>query len=212
MQLRQREDHRRLKRLLAQKTRQVRTTFACAIDSLVRTLEVRDPYTCGHSLRVRRYVLRLAEAVGLNALYRRRLSLAATLHDIGKLGVPEVILHKPSPLYDEEIGIIRDHPIIGERILAPIIRNPGVLQAIRAHHERYDGGGYPDGLRGDQIPFLARLIAVADCFDAMTSSRAYREALPWDEAKEFLRRGAGTQFDPALVGPFLEVLEHQTAE
>src|SRR5207249_8296744 len=162
----------------------------------------------GHSLRVRSYVLRLADALGLDRRLRRQLGLAAKLHDIGKVGLPENVLNKTGALTPQELLVVREHPVIGERILAPIIRSRRVLAAIRGHHERFDGQGYPDGLRGEAIPLLARILTVADCFDAMTSVRAYRDALSWNDAKEVLRQGAGTQFDPAFVKPFLAALDH----
>jgi putative nucleotidyltransferase with HDIG domain len=185
------------------KTGLIRQTFLSAIDSLVRTLEARDPYTTGHSLRVRRLAVKLARQLGLEQKRVRQVSLAAKLHDIGKVGVPEATLHKIGELTAEEVSQIREHPVIGERILTPMLRNRMVLGAIRGHHERFDGTGYPDGLRGQQIPLLARIITVADCFDAMTSSRAYRGALSVDEALCTLRAAAGSQFDPELVTAFL---------
>jgi response regulator RpfG family c-di-GMP phosphodiesterase len=183
----------------------VRRTFLSAIDSLVRTLEARDPYTKGHSLRVRRYALSLGRALELDVRLRQQLSLAAKLHDIGKVGVPEDILNKPSPLAPAEEDVIRQHPQIGERILKPIIRKRAVLAAIRGHHERLDGRGYPDGLSGDQVPLLARIIAIADSFDALTTSRAYREAWSVSRALAELQAGAGSHFDPVLVRVFLAV-------
>jgi response regulator RpfG family c-di-GMP phosphodiesterase len=196
---------RRLEHIVRRKADQLRQTFLSAIDSLVRTLEARDPYTSGHSLRVRSYSLRLADTIGLDSRQRRRLSLAAKLHDIGKVGVPEAILNKAGQLTAAESEQIRAHPVIGERILTPIIRNRGVLSAIRSHHERYNGGGYPDGLAGEDIPFLSRIITIADCFDALTSSRAYRAPLPRAEALTLIQAGAGTQFDPALSRAFCEL-------
>jgi putative nucleotidyltransferase with HDIG domain len=207
---RQREhEHYRhkLEKLLARQSRRLRLTFLSAIDSLVRTLEARDPYTSGHSLRVREYVLRLADAVGLDKRLRRQLGLAAKLHDIGKVGLPEAILNKRGPLTAEELDVVKKHPVIGERILTPILRSQNVRSAIRNHHERFDGQGYPDGLKGEQIPLLARLLTIADCFDAMTSSRAYRKAMSRAEAVAVLATGAGTQFDPALVPVFLNVID-----
>jgi response regulator RpfG family c-di-GMP phosphodiesterase len=204
-QLENRRHKDELEEAVRRQTRRVRRTFLSAIDSLVRTMEERDPYTAGHSRRVQFLALRLATAAKLDRRQRRRLGLAAALHDIGKAGVPEAILNKPGPLTRDEEGIVRAHPVIGERILAPIIRQRAVLAAIRGHHERLDGNGYPDGLRGEAIPLLARLIAICDCFDALTTSRAYREALPVSEALGVLRAGAGPQFDPALVRAFLEV-------
>jgi response regulator RpfG family c-di-GMP phosphodiesterase len=206
---RQQEQQQRraeLERAVRRQTNRVRRTFLSAIDSLARALEERDPYTAGHSSRVRRYALRLAAAVGLDARRRRQLSLAARLHDIGKVGVPENILHKPGPLTAEEERVVRQHPGIGERILTPIIRSRAVLAAIRGHHERLDGGGYPDGLKGDQVPLLARLIAIPDCFDALTTSRAYRAALSVPHALDIIREGAGAHFDPELVHAFVPII------
>ena len=199
---------RKLELAVRRQTRRVRRTFLSAIDSLVRTMEERDRYTAGHSRRVRRYALALATAVGLTPRLKRQLSLAAKLHDIGKVAVPEAVLNKPAALTHEEEEVIREHPATGERILAPIIRNRAVLAGIRGHHERVDGKGYPDGLCGDQIPLLARLIAVPDVFDAVTSARAYRQALPMTEALALIRAGAGTHFDADLVRAFLEIAPH----
>ncbi len=184
----------------------LRHTFFSAITSLARTLEARDAYTSGHSLRVRKYALRLAAEIGLDECSKKRLSLAAKLHDIGKVGLAEGILNKPAKLSELEFTLVREHPVIGERILRPIIRNRVVLSAIRNHHERFDGRGYPDGLRGEAIPFLARVITVADCYDALTSSRAYRAALPREEALQILEAGMSTQFDPHLVPPFARMI------
>jgi len=204
--LEQRESLRyrsRLERAVRRQTTRVRRTFLSAIESLVRTIEERDKYTAGHSMRVRLYALALARAVGLSPRLRKQLSLAAKLHDIGKVAVPETILCKPGPLTSEEEAIIREHPATGERILSPIIRNRAVLAGIRGHHERLDGKGYPDGLKGEQVSLLARVIAVPDVFDALTSSRAYRKALPLSEALGGLRAGAGSPFDAELVRVFL---------
>jgi response regulator RpfG family c-di-GMP phosphodiesterase len=194
---------RQLEVAVRRQTRKVRRTFLSAIESLVRTMEARDRYTAGHSSRVQRYALALAWAVGLPRKQRSQLSLAAELHDIGKIAVPEGILNKPTALTREEEDVIRQHPVVGERILTPIIRNRAVLGAIRSHHERLDGRGYPDGLRGEEVPLLARFIAIPDVFDAVTSARAYRDALSLKAALDLLRDGAGTHFDPDLVRAFL---------
>jgi response regulator RpfG family c-di-GMP phosphodiesterase len=208
----ERERHRRaLERTVRRRTRQLRHTFLSAINSLVRTLEARHPSTCGHSLRVRKYAVRLAALLGWSERDQRRAALAAKLHDIGKVGVPEDILNKAGALTPAEHAVVREHPVIGERILAPTIRGRSVLAAIRGHHERWDGGGYPDGLAGERIPLLARLLAVADCFDALTSCRPYRDPLPRRQALEIVRAGAGTQFDPALVPAFVALMSNQVA-
>ena len=194
-----------LEKAVRQQTRKTRRTFLSGIESLVRAMEERDHYTAGHSLRVRTYALMLADEIGLSSALRRRLGLASRLHDIGKVGVPESILNKDGELSDEEVRRVREHPVIGERILQPIIRQKDVLAGIRGHHERVDGTGYPDGLRGDNIPLLARLITIPDFFDAVTSDRAYRTALSLDEASNLIALGAGTHFDPELVRAFLRI-------
>jgi response regulator RpfG family c-di-GMP phosphodiesterase len=194
-----------LRRAVRKQTRRVRRTFLSAITSLARAMEERDPYTAGHSRRVTYYVRQLARAIGLDRKQLRLLSLAAQLHDLGKVAVPDEILHKPAGLTREEFDVVRLHPVTGERILAPVLRNRVVLAAIRGHHERFDGTGYPDRLRGHQIPLLARLITIADCFDALTTSRAYRGALPVQDALAILRDGAGTQFEADFVKVFVQL-------
>jgi response regulator RpfG family c-di-GMP phosphodiesterase len=194
-----------LERTVQRQTRKIRRTFLSAIRSLGRSLEERDPYTAGHSERVRSFALDLADELGLDPGRRRRLSLAARLHDIGKIGVPEAVLLKPGVLSDEEMALVREHPVIGERVLRPIIRNREVLAAIRGHHERLDGRGYPDGLRGHQIPLLARIIAIADCFDALTSVRPYRQSMTPEAALDVLEADAGTHFEPEFVTAFVRV-------
>ena len=206
------QSRRKLERQLVTRTRHLRSTFASAIHSLVRTLEARDPSTAQHSIRVRHYAGRLAESLGMTDRALRQVRLSAKLHDIGKVGVAEGILNKIGSLTEEEYGCVRDHPMIGERILSPIIRSRTVLEGIRHHHERYDGSGYPDGLAGDRIPQIARIITIADCFDAMTSIRTYRTALDVEAALEVLRTGAGSQFDPALVPIFESIVRAEFAD
>jgi response regulator RpfG family c-di-GMP phosphodiesterase len=194
-----------LEAAVRKQTRRVRRTYLRAITSLARTMEERDPYTAGHSRRVRNFVLELAGAINLDRKQRKLLSLAAQLHDIGKFAIPDAILHKPAALTEEEYAVVRQHPGAGERILAPVVRNRTVLAAIRGHHERLDGKGYPDGLRGQQIPLLARLITIPDCFDALTTSRAYRAALSLQDALKILRDGAGAQFEPDFLRAFIQI-------
>jgi putative two-component system response regulator len=213
-QLLRREQNRHRRRLEAtvhKQTHRLRRTFFLAITSLVRTIEARDAYTSGHSVRVRTFALRLARYIGMDEKQCKRLSLAAKLHDIGKVGLAEGILNKPGRLTDSEFDLVKQHPTVGERILRPIIRTREVLSAIRCHHERFDGGGYPDHLSGEQIPFLARMITVADCYDALTSERAYRGALSQGDALDLLRDGMGTQFDPHLIPPFLRMIREDIA-
>jgi putative two-component system response regulator len=204
----QNEKYRRyLEQTVKRQTQRIRHTFLSAIDSLVRTMEERDPYTAGHSLRVRKHALRLAKALDLDRGLITQLSLAAKLHDIGKIGVPEAILNKPGTLTCSEYAVVQQHPVIGERVLTPIIRHRAVLAAIRSHHERLDGSGYPDGLKGPQIPVLARIITIADCYDALTTSRAYRSALPHVRALDVLRDGVGKHFEPRFVETFLQIIK-----
>jgi putative nucleotidyltransferase with HDIG domain len=200
-----------LERTVSRQTQKLKQTFLSAIDSLVRTLEARDAYTSGHSMRVRALALKLARDAGLDGRARKRLSLAAKLHDIGKVGLPEAILNKPGTLSAAEFAVVREHPVAGERILSPIIRDPVVLAAIRSHHERYDGTGYPDRLAGEGIPLLARVIALADCYDALTSARAYRDAVSPAIALEIVAQEAGSHFDPRLVPLFVSVMRAELA-
>lgn len=200
-----RRKKQQLERAVRKQTRRVRQTFLSAITSLSQAMEERDPYTAGHSRRVRHYARELAKALGMDRKFLKLLSLASQLHDIGKVAIPDAILHKPAALSPEEYAIVREHPVTGERILAPVLRNRMVLAAIRGHHERLDGSGYPDGLRGTQIPLMARLITVPDCFDALTTSRAYRDALPVAEALAILRDGSGRHFEPDFVAMFLKI-------
>lgn len=183
-----------------------------AAKALATAVEVKDAYTRGHAARVTSYALTLADTMG--GFDIASLRLASDLHDVGKIGVPDAVLNKPDRLTADEVAAIRRHPEIGERILEPLIDDRFVTGVVRSHHERWDGAGYPDGLAGEAIPPAARLLAVADTLDAMTSDRAYREGLSWEVALEEIRRCAGTQFDPALVEVFdaalprLEALYH----
>jgi diguanylate cyclase (GGDEF)-like protein len=169
--------------------------------ALVRAVEVRDPYTRGHSDRVARYALTLVRGLDPTGtlLDPDLLKLACELHDVGKIGVSDAVLNKEGRLTTEEFGQVRKHPRIGRRILEPLLDDPIVLAVVTWHHERWDGAGYPDGLAGDTIPIAARLVAVADALDAMTSERAYRPALAWEDALHHMRDLAGSQFDPAVV-------------
>jgi putative nucleotidyltransferase with HDIG domain len=177
-----------------------------AIDSLLNSLESRDPYAKDHSRHVSAYALRLARKLGLGVQQSEQISVAGKVHDIGKLALPRAILNKPGYLTEEEMAKVRQHPVMGVQMLAPFIREQSVLAAIRGHHERFDGQGYPDGLAGEAIPLEARIIAIADCFDALVSFRAYRLPLPRGVALEMIHAGAGTQFDPRLVPAFCRTL------
>jgi HD-GYP domain-containing protein (c-di-GMP phosphodiesterase class II) len=174
------------------------------VGHLARALLAHDAGTYRHSLRVRRHALQLARALRLGDRLCRRLGRAARFHDLGKLAVPPAVLRKEGPLAPEEWALLRLHPAVGECLLAPVCRDAEALAAVRHHHERWDGRGYPDGLGGKDIPLLARLLTVADVFDALASPRPYRNggAMRVEDALEFLRQHAGAIFDPALVPAF----------
>jgi len=174
---------------------------------LFRALAQHDRATAEHSARVRRYALWVAEDLGLSQERRQQLSLAALLHDVGKTFLPGALLNKPGRLTPEEYCRVQEHPAVGERMLHALLAPPEVLAAIRWHHERPDGTGYPDRLRSDQIPLLAQVLAVADSFDAMTTVRPYRKAMNWVEALDCLRGGKGSQFDPEVVERFARALQ-----
>ncbi|MCK4305104.1 MAG: HD-GYP domain-containing protein [Candidatus Eisenbacteria sp.] len=178
------------------------------VRSLVAAIDAKDEYTRGHSERVYRISILIGQRLGLSREQLQTLTWAAILHDIGKIAISEQILKKPSKLTDKEFAVIRTHPERGCKVLEPIPQLRDALPAIRHHHERYNGTGYPDGLKGEDIPLLARIIAVADTYDAISSSRAYREAQPLDFALKEIRDCAGTQFDPDAAAAFLELIEN----
>jgi putative nucleotidyltransferase with HDIG domain len=173
--------------------------------AMAEALDARDPYTAGHSRRVADYSVRIARALQLPAAEIEHIRLGGMLHDIGKIGVPDTILHKHEKLSDEEFAVIQQHPLIGRRILERVGRFEEYLPAIELHHENHDGTGYPHGLKGTEIPIDARIIHVADAYDAMTSDRPYRKRMPEDKVRRILRECAGTQFDPEIVDTFLAI-------
>jgi len=180
-----------------------------AIEALSAAVDAKDHYTRGHSDAVTRYSLALAEKLGFSGSETENLKAAALLHDIGKIGTPDSILRKPGPLQMDEWQVIEDHPKVGSEILEKVQQLGSIVPGVRHHHERYDGLGYPAGLSGKSIPLIARIIALADAYDAMVSKRTYRDALPREEALEELRRCAGTQFDPELVDIFIQIIEER---
>jgi hypothetical protein len=172
---------------------------------LAWTVEARDPYTGGHLWRVSRYARLLAEAAGESVEESARVSLAALVHDVGKVGIPDAILNKPGRFDDAEWAVMRTHPEIGVRLLAGHPLLSLVEDVVRWHHERIDGTGYPDALVADAFPRSARIVGIADAFDAMTSRRPFREGMPVPDASDLMRRGAGTQFDPILLSTFADL-------
>ncbi len=190
----------------------MRENYLATIEALVQAIEAKDCYTRGHSDRVARLAVAMAEELRLAEDRVESVKYAAILHDVGKIGVSESILNKEEKLLEPEWDIIRNHPIIGQNIVKSIKFLYDIGMGVRHHHERYDGYGYPDGLKGEEIPLDARIIAVADCYDAMTSDRSYRGGRKKLEALEELRRVAGTQLDPDLVDMFCKVLPNVSAQ
>ena len=179
--------------------------------SMAKAVDVRDPYTHGHSERVAQYSREVARKLGLTAAEQEIVERAATLHDLGKIGVDDAVLNKPGTLSDGESALIQSHAAKGHQILKGAPSFEPLLPGIRCHHERYDGQGYPDGLAGEEIPLIARIIATADAYDAMTSNRKYRKALSSAKARQEMLEGSGSQFDPKVVEAFLRYLdEHES--
>lgn len=194
----------RLRRLREDLTRTERIVLV-----LARAVEAKTPDIQGHLERIASYAEMLGREVGLSGRSLREMRFGMLLHDIGKIGVPDAILEKAGALTPEEYEVVKRHPAVGFDICRPLVDNPLVLDAIRHHHERWDGKGYPDGLKGDAIPMVARITTVVDSYDAMTSDRSYQQARTQGLALAELRSQAGRQFDPALVDAFRRAIEQQ---
>ncbi len=177
------------------------------ITALTSAIDAKDRYTRNHSRNVARYAVVLGEKLGLSSEEIMNINYGAILHDIGKIGVPEATLNKPGRLTPHEFELIKTHPTIGVNILAPIDFLEEAMNVVRHHHERYDGSGYPSGLKGESIPYAARIVAIADAWDAMTSHRSYRRALTVEAAIRELQAGSGGQFDPAMVNIFTYIIQ-----
>lgn len=195
--------HKNLELRVRVQANRIKELFLQGVQTLAHALEAKDSYTSGHSIRVSRYAVQTGLHLGFTGERLEEIRMGAELHDIGKIGTREAVLNKPGPLTTEEFQHIIEHTTLGERILAPLAReNPTVLRIVRNHHERLDGAGFPDRLRGEEIPFEARIVCVVDAFDAMTTNRAYRDPRPPEEAFEELARCVGTHFDPDVVRAF----------
>ena len=180
------------------------------IAALAAAVEARDKYTRGHSRRVTEFSVEIARRMGKPDWFVKDLESAALLHDIGKIGIPDKVLHNTGPLPSDGIAFILGHPIGGENILKPVGSLARLCPIVRHHHERFDGSGYPDRLKGEEIPIAARIISVADSFDAMISARSYKPTRDREDAMKELVRCRGTQFDPKCVDTFLEYLEEHS--
>jgi len=186
---------------------EIRDLLMAALTSLAHAIEAKSPWTRGHSERVTQYTVQIGEALGLPEDELAQLRIAALLHDIGKIGTADGLLDKPDRLTPEEYETIKLHPATGAGMLSPIKQLHPIIPWVRGHHERYDGNGYPDGLAGEAIPLQARILAVADTFDAMTAERPYRATPGRERAIHELRQNAGSQLDPQVVAAFLLVLD-----
>lgn len=198
---------RALEARVAEQAQRIEALSLASMQALADALEMKDPYTRGHSLRVGRYAAAIGRAMGVDATAVAHLELGGHLHDLGKIGVREAVLNKRGPLSEEEYAHIMTHPVIGWRLLKPLMDDrPAALAVVRSHHERWDGRGSPDGLAGTSIPLEARVATVADSFDAMTSHRPYRQGLTVEAAVAELRRCSGTQYDPDVVVAFVDAV------
>ena len=183
-----------------------------SIETLRYTVEAKDPYTKGHSDRVSEYSVLLGKHLGLPEKDLKTLKVGGLFHDIGKIGIPDSILLKESKLTDDEYSQIKNHPSIGAHILCNAEAFKDIIPIVKHHHEKFDGTGYPGKLKGNDIPYFARIAAIADTFDAMTSKRTYRDSLPIDVVKAEIERCSGTQFDPELAKVFLDILNNHYDE
>lgn len=176
------------------------------VQTLAGTIDAKDTYTNGHSSRVAEYSREIARRYGYNESQLNDIYMMGLLHDIGKIGIPDAVINKPSKLTDEEYELIKKHPIMGANILEKIQEKKELALGARWHHEKYGGGGYPDGIKGNEIPEQARIIAVADAYDAMTSYRSYRSPMKQERVREEILKGKGTQFDPEFADIMLEMI------
>lgn len=181
-----------------------------AVLSPAKAVEAKDKYTNGHSERVAYYARLIAERAGLSETDQNDIYFVGLLHDIGKIGIPDTVINKTSRLMDEEFAMIKEHPRIGAEILKDITEMPGIEKGARWHHERYDGKGYPDGIKGEEIPIFFRIICVADAYDAMISTRSYRDILPQEKVRAEIVKGRGTQFDPKFADIMIQLIDEDT--
>lgn len=180
------------------------------VTALSGAVDAKDTYTNGHSLRVAEYSREIARRAGLSREMQNDIYMMGLLHDVGKIGVPDAIINKPARLTEEEFAVIRNHPVMGARILKNIKDFPRLITGARWHHERYDGKGYPDGIADEEIPLEARIIAVADAYDAMSSRRSYRDVLSQETVRSEIEKGKGTQFDPVMTEIVLGMIDEDT--
>ena len=207
--VRQMNEIKRINEELANTNEKLERAYLDTVQTLRYTVEAKDPYTRGHSDRVSAFSVLLGKELGVSSEDLKTLEIGGLFHDIGKIGIPDSILLKEAKLTDDEYSQIKNHPSIGAHILCNAIVFQNILPIVKHHHERFDGNGYPSKLVGEQIPYLARIAAVADSFDAMTSKRTYRNAMLIEDVKQEIKRCSGTQFDPNIAEAFLNILNNK---
>ena len=195
---------------VAKKTRENEALFLHVVEALADAIDAKDTYTNGHSGRVAAYSREIARRFGYSAEQEREIYMMGLLHDVGKIGVPDAIINKPARLTESEYDVIKTHTVLGAKILKNIMEMPALVTGARWHHERFDGSGYPDHLSGKDIPEEARIIAVADAYDAMSSRRSYRDILPQSTTREELVQGMGSQFDPVFADIMLSMIDEDS--
>ncbi|MBP8598984.1 MAG: HD domain-containing protein [Selenomonas sp.] len=201
------QEVRRQTKLAEERLASSQRLFEETVMALAKTIDAKDTYTRGHSQRVGRYARHIVYKLNWSEEEQRKIYFMGLLHDIGKIGVPEAIINKPDRLTDEEYDKIKQHTVIGSDILSLVAEFPELTVGARAHHERFDGRGYPDGLAGEAIPVYARIIAVADSYDAMTSKRSYRDVLPQNVVRAEIAKGRGSQFDPQFADVMIQIID-----
>ncbi len=199
--------HRSLEREIQCKAAECESLSRHVVQALAEAIDAKDKYTNGHSARVAKYSVEIAKRYGYSEKEQEDIYMMGLLHDVGKIGVPDSVINKPGRLTDEEFAQIKVHPAIGAKILTSVTEMPKLAIGARWHHERYDGKGYPDGQKGDEILEEARIIAVADAYDAMTSHRSYRDILPQEVVRGEIEKGKGTQFDPVFADIMLQMID-----
>lgn len=206
--VKQMDEIKRINEELSDSKEQLEQAYLDMVQTLRSAVEAKDTYTRGHSDRVAEYSVLIGEKLGLPEDQIKTLKIGGLFHDIGKIGIPDSILLKPGKLTDDEYSEIKNHPSIGAHILGSAKTFQDIVPIVKHHHEKYDGNGYPSRMKGEEIPYLARIAAVADTFDAMTSRRSYRDAIDLQKVKDEIKRCEGTQFDPQIAEAFLDILEH----
>lgn len=206
--VKQMDEIKRINEELSESNERLERAYLDMVQTLRYTVEAKDTYTRGHSDRVSEYSVLIGEKLGLPEDQIKTLRIGGLFHDIGKIGIPDSILLKPDKLSDDEYSQIKNHPSIGAHILGSAEIFKDIIPIVKHHHERYDGNGYPSRLKGEEIPYIARIAAVADTFDAMTSRRSYRGPIDIEHVKEEIKRCEGTQFDPQIAEVFLDILNN----